>query len=170
MDLGFSKGSSSEASPEKLRQLSEEVNRIAASIARLATASELTTAQLSDSASPSATHSPVKIEAVRSAIKARRLRSKFFDSELFAEPAWDMLLDLFQSELSQLRVPVSSLCVASLVPATTALRWIARMTEAGLFTRRPDPHDGRRFFVELTPQASEAMRHYFVELRREPSE
>jgi hypothetical protein len=64
-----------------------------------------------------------------------------------------MLLDLLQAEIAQLRVPVSSLCIAAAVPATTALRWLK-----GIFLRRADPHDGRRVFVELAPQASLAMR------------
>ena len=56
---------------------------------------------------------------MRSVIRARRLRSRFFPDDLFADPAWDMLLDLLQAEIAQLRVPVSSLCIAASVPATT---------------------------------------------------
>ena len=63
-----------------------------------------------------------------------------------------MLLDLLQAEIAQHRVPVSSLCIAAAVPATTALRWIKTMTDGGLFMRRADPHDGRRVFVELAPR------------------
>jgi DNA-binding MarR family transcriptional regulator len=92
------------------------------------------------------------------------LRSRFFAEELFADPAWDMLLDLLQAELAQLRVPVSSLCIAAAVPATTALRWLKTMTNQGLFVRRADPHDGRRVFVELDPAASLALRRYFAEV------
>ena len=88
---------------------------------------------------------------MRSVIRARRLRARFFAEELFADPAWDMLLDLLQAEIAQLRVPVSSLCIAAAVPATTALRWLKTMTEQGIFVRRADPHDGRRVFVELAP-------------------
>jgi DNA-binding MarR family transcriptional regulator len=106
----------------------------------------------------------VDADAVRTVIRARRLRSRFFSEELFADPAWDMLLDLLQAEIAQLRVPVSSLCIAAAVPATTALRWIKTMTEQGLFVRRADPHDGRRVFVELAPAASSAMRRYFAEV------
>jgi DNA-binding MarR family transcriptional regulator len=91
------------------------------------------------------------------------MRSRFFDEGLFADPAWDMLLDLLQAEIAQHRVPVSSLCIAAAVPATTALRWIRTMTDAGLFVRRADPHDGRRIFVELSANASAAMRRYFAE-------
>ena len=107
---------------------------------------------------------PVSGETVRNVIRARRVRSRFFDEQLFADQAWDMLLDLLQAELAQHRVPVSSLCIAAAVPATTALRWIKSMTDAGLFVRRADPHDGRRVFVELSPEASIALRAYFGEL------
>jgi DNA-binding MarR family transcriptional regulator len=77
-----------------------------------------------------------------------------------------MLRDLLQAEIAQLRVPVSSLCIAASVPATTALRWLKSMVQQGLFMRRADPHDGRRIFVELAPEASHALRRYFAEVGR----
>jgi DNA-binding MarR family transcriptional regulator len=107
---------------------------------------------------------PLSVEIVRSVIRARRLRARYFHEELFADPAWDMLLDLLQAEIAQLRVPVSSLCIAAAVPATTALRWLKTMVSQGLFHRRADPHDGRRVFVELAPEASQALRRYFAEV------
>jgi len=145
----------------RLRQLSDEMGRIAATLARLSTGpgSPAVKPQEGKAAPPA-----VEAEVVRAVIRARRLRSRFFSEELFADPAWDMLLDLLQAEIAQLRVPVSSLCIAAAVPATTALRWIKTMTEQGLFVRRADPHDGRRVFVELAPSASDAMRRYFAEV------
>ena len=106
----------------------------------------------------------VSPETVRSVIRARRLRARYFAEDLFADPAWDMLLDLLQAEIAHLRVPVSSLCIAAAVPATTALRWLKTMVTKGLFVRRADPHDGRRVFVELAPETSRALRNYFAEL------
>ena len=103
---------------------------------------------------------------VRAVIRAPRLRARYFPEHLFADPAWDMLLDLLQAEIAQLRVPVSSLCIAAAVPATTALRWLKTMVEEGLFVRRADPHDGRRVFVELAPQSSSALRRYFAEVAK----
>ena len=103
----------------------------------------------------------VSLDTVRAVIRARRVRGRYFSEELFADPAWDMLLDLLQAEISRLRVPVSSLCIAAAVPATTALRWLKTMVQEGLFLRRADPHDGRRVFVELAPQTSHALRRYF---------
>ena len=101
---------------------------------------------------------------MRNVIRARRLRARYFAEELFADPAWDMLLDLLQAEIAQLRVPVSSLCIAAAVPATTALRWLKTLVSQGLFIRRPDPHDGRRVYVELAPETSQALRRYFAEV------
>lgn len=146
----------------RLRQLSDEVGRIAATLARLSVGPG--EPPLEKPVSLKGDVPAVSLEAVRQVIRARRLRSRFFDEEMFADPAWDMLLDLLQAEIAQHRVPVSSLCIAAAVPATTALRWIKTMTDAGLFMRRADPHDGRRVFVELSPKASHAMRQYFREV------
>lgn len=150
----------------RLRQLSDEMGRIAASLARLSSTPDEAAPTPLRLIQPDAEAPPVNVDVVRSAIRARRLRSRYFDEELFADPAWDMLLDLLQAELAQHRVPVSSLCIAAAVPATTALRWIKSMTDAGLFVRRADPHDGRRIFVELSPEASAALRGYFGELSK----
>ncbi|MEO6199005.1 MAG: MarR family winged helix-turn-helix transcriptional regulator [Sphingomicrobium sp.] len=154
-----------DTSSVRLRQLSDEVNRIAATLARLSSAPPPAVIHAA-AANHAGEIPPVAPESVRSVIRARRLRSRFFDEELFADPAWDMLLDLLQAELSHLRVPVSSLCIAAAVPATTALRWLKTMVDQGLFVRRADPHDGRRVFVELAPTTSEALHRYFAEVNR----
>ena len=148
----------------RLRQLSDEMGRIAETLARLSATPDEGGPSALRLIEPTREVPPLSVDIVRSVIRARRLRSRFFAEELFADPAWDMLLDLLQAELAQHRVPVSSLCIAAAVPATTALRWIKSMTDAGLFLRRADPHDGRRVFVELSPGASEGMRRYFGEL------
>lgn len=148
----------------RLRQISDEMGRIAATLARLSSGPDQDAAPVLKADNIPGDAPPLEIEAVRQVIRARRLRSRFFDPELFADPAWDMLLDLLQAEIAQHRVPVSSLCIAAAVPATTALRWIKAMTDAGLFERRADPHDGRRIFVELAPAASDALRRYFGEV------
>ncbi|HEU4497767.1 MAG TPA: winged helix DNA-binding protein [Sphingomicrobium sp.] len=152
-----------ERSAPQLQHLSDEVSRIATTLARLAVDPKVERTRR-EALTNDVPERQVAIETVRGVIQARRLRSQYFDGELFADPAWDMLLDLFHAEIAQRRVPVSSLCIAAAVPATTALRWITTMTDAGLFRRRADPYDGRRVFVELSPEASKAMRSYFNEI------
>ena len=104
----------------------------------------------------------VSARDVRRIIRLRRVRDQFFEPELFADPAWDMLLDLYAARLEHNRVSVSSLCIAAAVPATTALRWIKALTTSGIFERRADPHDGRRIFVALSDSAAAAMHAYFA--------
>ncbi|MEN7535753.1 winged helix DNA-binding protein [Aurantiacibacter flavus] len=101
---------------------------------------------------------------VRRIIQQRQLRGRFFDGDLFSDPAWDMLLDLTAARAEHLRVSVTSLCIASSVPPTTALRWISQMTEAGLLERFEDDTDRRRAFIQLTEKSSDAMARYFHEL------
>jgi hypothetical protein len=152
----------SDNNAERLRQLSEEVSRIASTLARLSTGPGAPIRPIEKSSA--ADVPPLSVETVRSVIRARRMRARYFRDELFADPAWDMLLDLLQAEIAQLRVPVSSLCIAASVPATTALRWLKTMVSEGIFVRRADPHDGRRVFVELAPEASQALRRYFADV------
>lgn len=101
---------------------------------------------------------------VRRIIRQRQLRGQFFDGRLFADPAWDILLDLTAARAEHVRVSVTSACIASGVPPTTALRWIGQMTEAGLLERVRDDVDRRRAFVALSDAAADAMARYFAEM------
>lgn len=158
-----------QAGSTRLVQLSEEVGRIARALARLADAPSTNTVASSSPTIPqeaalfSGAHSARATSTashLRQIIRARRTRDRFFRSGLFADPAWDMLLDLTAAKLDQKPVSVSSLCIAAAVPATTALRWIKSMTDEGLLTRVADNRDGRRIFIELSEKASIAMNAY----------
>jgi hypothetical protein len=101
---------------------------------------------------------------LRRIIRQRQLRARFFEGDLFADPAWDMLLDLAAARAEHVRVSVTSLCIASAVPPTTALRWISQMTDMGLLERVNDETDRRRAFITLTDKAADAVARYFAEL------
>ena len=101
---------------------------------------------------------------VRRIIRQRRLRDRYFKSELFADPGWDILLDLAAARAEHRRVSVTSLCTAAAVPATTGLRWIALMTKAGILVREQDGEDRRRAYITLSDSAAEAVARYFDEL------
>lgn len=108
---------------------------------------------------PAAPPSPQRI---RHLISMRRLRDRFFNVDLFADPAWDILLDLSASRLERRSVSVSSLCIAAAVPPTTALRWIRMMTDQGLLERRADTADARRMFVDISDAAFEQVSSWFA--------
>jgi DNA-binding transcriptional ArsR family regulator len=103
---------------------------------------------------------------VRDLLRARRIRADFLPGDLFADPAWDMMLDLLAARLDHERVSVSSLCIAAAVPPTTALRWIRTLTDKGLVERQADPHDGRRVFIALAQDAADALTRWFGVSRR----
>ena len=90
---------------------------------------------------------------VRAEIKARAARGQVFETELFRDPAWDMLLDLYQAHDQGRVTSVSSLCIAAQVPATTGLRYIAAMEREGFITRHRDANDQRRVLIEPSAHA-----------------
>ena len=161
-----------ESEAARLQRLNQEVARIAEILARLTRDEppEVEDRRRSYDAGPAIVGpvpgAPIDPQEIRRAIRARRLRDQFFGAGLFEDPAWDMLLDLYAAELEHARVSVSSLCIAAAVAPTTALRWISKMTEAGLFVRQPDPQDRRRAFMALSSEASAAMRGYLIALQR----
>ncbi|WP_267432979.1 hypothetical protein [Sphingomonas sp. GM_Shp_1] len=91
-----------------------------------------------------------RIRTVEALISARAKRRQYLRPDLFVEPDWDMLLDLYVARLRGRRVSVSSLCIAGNIPPTTALRHIADMVENGEINRTPDPADQRRAFLDLS--------------------
>jgi len=100
---------------------------------------------------------------LRAILANRRLRRQVFAADVFADPAWDMLLDLAAAHGEHRRVSVTSLCIASGVAASTALRWIAQLTKVGLFERTEDVIDRRRAFVSLTDRALVSLSRYFAQ-------
>jgi DNA-binding MarR family transcriptional regulator len=101
-------------------------------------------------------------ERARRMVTERTARSLYFSSSLFAEPAWDMLLDLYCAHLAQQRACVTSVCAASPVPLSTAVRWLKALESHGLVSRSQDPLDSRRFFVRLTPEGIDSMTGYLA--------
>jgi len=87
----------------------------------------------------------------------RRRRAKYFDEDLFGEPSWDILLDLYIASREGRRVPTTSACIGANVPPTTALRWLRMIEAKGLVERESDGRDGRRTFVGLSRKGLAAM-------------
>ena len=104
------------------------------------------------------------IAVLRRIIRERRVRERYFKEVRFGEPAWDIILDLTLAWFEGKSVAVSSLCIASGVPMSTAMRWINDMIEAGLINRWVDPVDGRRNLMQISPATRDAMLRYLAAL------
>jgi len=110
----------------------------------------------------SSRHTPkTRAGFARDLIHTRRLRDHFIPPDILADPAWDMLLELYASHYERQTVTVSSLSLASAVPTTTALRWIGVLSDRGLCDRLRDTEDGRRTIVQLSERARAQLDAYF---------
>jgi DNA-binding MarR family transcriptional regulator len=114
-----------------------------------------------DGGTPARIGSTSRAALAKGIIRARTERSKFLPPSLFAEPAWDILLELYSAELAQRRISVGQVCTAAHVPATTALRWLNTLEASRLVVRQADPLDARRHFVSLTENGEQAMENFF---------
>lgn len=101
--------------------------------------------------------------AARAILASRRKMEQVFP-DLFADPARDMLLDLFVAAEEARELSVTSCCIAAMVPPTTALRWLALLKQQGLVLEEPDLRDRRQKMLRLAPHARQQMRIYIDSL------
>jgi DNA-binding MarR family transcriptional regulator len=104
---------------------------------------------------------PVTAATVRSIIAARWLRRDFLGFDA-GDPEWSLMLELYAARLEGRQVHQTGLSVAAGVPQSTALQATRRLVEAGIFTTKPDPRDGRKLLVALTAPAAERIRSYLA--------
>jgi len=105
------------------------------------------------------------LATVRTLIRTRRMRASYFDEDLFFDPTWSMLIDMYHAKLNGERLSVTAVCFGSGVASTTALRYIAVLEARGYVERVADPKDKRRVFLHLTPAAIGRLRGYFGSVR-----
>lgn len=99
---------------------------------------------------------------VRQLLDQRRKRIAIFGRQMFAEPAWEMLLLLYLSETGQ-RLTQSSLTELSGASRSTGMRWIEYLADHGLVVREDHPTDKRRNFVNLSEKGRDLLNLYLSE-------
>lgn len=104
------------------------------------------------------------LENAKQTIRRRVLRHQLLGSaELFGEPAWDVLIDLFIQECEEKPISVSSLWSATGLSESSSKRILQKLYDAKLIFRTVDPTDRRRQFVRLSPSIAKRLRAYFSE-------
>jgi DNA-binding MarR family transcriptional regulator len=83
-------------------------------------------------------------------MRARAKRDQAFGDDLFFDPAWSILLELYVHHRQRTAMSITSLCVAAKIPPSTGLRWIALLEKRGLVVREADPFDRRKSYATLT--------------------
>ena len=100
-------------------------------------------------------------ELIASILRFRRARAEFFDAALFANPAWDMLLQLFAAKLAKRKMTLADFDVGT--PASTVARWASALEERGLIFLEGLGAGERR--VELSEAAAAKMANLFRSVR-----
>jgi CheY-like chemotaxis protein len=156
---------------DKMATLSDELQRLSLLIQQLDGAVPRPAVQ-----SPLATPAPEPLEVVeppvdremltafiRELLKKEARKREIGAGELFGDPAWEMLLDLLLARIESRQVSVSSACIASGAPMSTALRLVRRLVSSDVLVRVPDEHDRRRNFLVINPKIEEPLIDYLSE-------
>ena len=96
------------------------------------------------------------------------MRDQAFGQELFGEPAWDLLLDLYIATSEPRPVSVIAASIAASVSADD-LRWLALLEEHGLVERLHAGSEMSREIVTLSATAFDRMTRLLQEYHERPS-
>lgn len=96
--------------------------------------------------------------------RARRLREELIPTQLFGEPAWDLLLDLFAHSIVNVEIPISSAQIGAHCAPTTALRYIEKFEDEGMIARHKSEKDGRVAYLKLTDAALVSVGSYLMNI------
>ena len=101
-------------------------------------------------------------EAQRAALArylgARRMRSTLLGPNLFADPAWDILLALFHAQLERREMTLEQLSETQRLSLTVVVGQVSAMERRGLLIEhRTSPNSKRRRAIRLSPLATDAM-------------
>jgi hypothetical protein len=143
-----------------LELASHEIDRLGRIVSQLAAAEQARPLKAPERLAVSADEDTSLLALAKEMLRERQMRARHFPDAHFAEPVWMILLDLFIHAETGVDVSVSSACIGSGVPPTTALRHLSSMVSQGQVDRVPHPSDGRQIQVRLSPSARGAMRTY----------
>jgi DNA-binding MarR family transcriptional regulator len=97
------------------------------------------------------------LRRAKNILQERQRRMSRFGRAMFGEPAWEILLLLYVSEL---RYTTSRLVEASGATRSTAMRWIDYLEKRRFLVRTEHPTDRRSAFVALTHEGKEELAAY----------
>lgn len=89
----------------------------------------------------------------------RRARGAVFGDNLFSDPAWDILLELYAAHLGALKMSLLELAQAIETPQSTTARWINALDARGLVKSMSDPENPNGALIQLTPDGASKMEH-----------
>lgn len=107
------------------------------------------------------------VETASRLLARRKLRSTYFPSAIFHEPAWEALLVLFVADARGETLNIKALASMLDAPLTTSQRWIEYLGSIGMITRTVDENDRRRIEVALTEKGRRALDGYLLAIQQD---
>jgi hypothetical protein len=104
--------------------------------------------------------------AVRSLANRRARANHFSSQDIFGEPAWDILLELYVHQFQNDEVSVKGASVDPSAPASTGQRLFRVLENQNLISSVEDPIDSQLCLIRLTPEGFESMTRYLNEIAR----
>ena len=104
------------------------------------------------------------IATARMLLNNRRARCHHFNSTFFGEPAWDIMLVLYITDVSGDRQTIGKLAAWIATPPTTVLRWVGLMEMEGLVERQAHPTDRRSAFIRLTANGRKSLESFLRQI------
>lgn len=89
----------------------------------------------------------------------RRKRAQLFGDDLFSDPAWEILLELYSARLERRTLTLDKMASGS--PVSTLTRWAGVLERRGLVACMRDPFSPSIVRIELDEQAALRMAELF---------
>jgi DNA-binding MarR family transcriptional regulator len=106
-------------------------------------------------------HRRVTADDIRAVLQLRRARESVLGEDLFGEPAWDILLQLYRSELNGDPSHLDDLARTLRMPPSVVARWTTALCEHGLIACSSDALNSAEVTAELSSRGSLLMRQLF---------
>jgi DNA-binding MarR family transcriptional regulator len=94
-----------------------------------------------------------------SILLVRRAWADILGENLFSDPAWDILLELYAASVGGRSMSVAELVAATETPPSTTVRWIGVLKSRGLVHSTTDPAEPGRLFVSISREGLSRMEH-----------
>ncbi len=108
--------------------------------------------------------SPSRLGVAKALLASRRRRPFIFDGLEFAEPVWEIILEVYIASAEGRSFKVVKLCNASGGSVTSALRIIGELQSKDYLARVSDARDARSSVIIMLPSLEQAVNQWIDEL------
>lgn len=97
---------------------------------------------------------------IRGLLRFRRARAAALGENLFSDPAWDILLHLYETHLKGDCARLSELALAAEAPVSVTARWVAVLEDRGLIAPRREALDPSQRAIQLSARGAALMERF----------